>query len=121
MVEHGIPTEYAYLARTGTKQPAHQAYCGRFAGTVGTDQAEHLAAPDVERDPFERAGGAVLLRHARELNGVTHCSGNSASTGIPAFKMPSRLSTLTLMRYTSFERSSAVWTVRGVNSACGEM
>ena len=36
-------------------------------------------------------------------------------------QQPSRLSVVTLMRYTSLERSSAVCTLRGVNSAFGEM
>ncbi len=36
---------------------------------------------------------------------------------MPVFSTPSRLSVVTLIRYTSRERSSAVWTLRGVNSA----
>ena len=42
--------------------------------------------------------------------------------GVPAtVVMPTLLSTEMRMRYTSFDRSSEVWTLRGVNSAFGEM
>ena len=45
----------------------------------------------------------------------------TASTGMPCLSTPSLLSTDMRTRYTSFERSSAVCTLRGVNSAFGEM
>src|SRR6202521_4547568 len=61
----------------------------------------------------------------RHLGGVhlqpDYCSGISASTGMPCLSTPWRLSTAIFTRYTSLERSSAVWTLRGVNSAFEEM
>ena len=40
---------------------------------------------------------------------------------MPIFSVPSRLFTETFTRYTSFDRSSAVCTLRGVNSAFDAM
>ena len=40
---------------------------------------------------------------------------------MPCFSTPFSLPTVTFTRKTSFDRSSAVCTLRGVNSAFGEM
>ena len=63
------------------------------------------------RDAIERERGV----HGYFLKRI------SASTGMPCLSTPLRLSTETFTRKTSFDRSSAVCTLRGVNSALGEM
>ena len=49
MLLHRIAAEHADRAGVGVQQPAQQADRGRLAGAVRPDQAEHLAARDVER------------------------------------------------------------------------
>ena len=43
-----IEAEHAHLAAVGVQQPADQADRRGLAGAVGADQAEHLAAADLE-------------------------------------------------------------------------
>jgi hypothetical protein len=97
MVLHRIETKHAKLTGVGVQQPAHQPDRRRLACAVGADQAEHFTLADVEAESRERRRRAVRLRDVNEADG-THCSFKSASTGIPSLRMPSRLSTLTLMR-----------------------
>jgi len=114
----------ADLPAVGSEQPARHSDRGRLPCAVGPDQAEHLASRDRERHGIDRLESTVLLRHPIERDGRFHGSryfGSSASTGIPGLSTPSRLSVLTFIRYTSFDRSAAVCTLRGVNSALGEM
>src|SRR5690606_23308888 len=117
--------ENADLSRIRVEQAADEANRRGLAGPVGADETEHLARPHVEGERGERLHGAVPLHDLRQPDRrhriAGHWSGISASTGMPAFSTPAVLSTLTLIRYTSLDRSSAVWTLRGVNSARGEM
>src|SRR5262249_59029763 len=111
-------------AAVGRQQSAREADGRRLASAVGTDQTEHLARTDVEGEAVQRGHRAVPARDAGKgdrRRGHFADPGSSASTGMPGLSTPSRLSAVTLMRYTSFERSSAVCTLRGVNSAFGEM
>src|SRR5262245_42345579 len=122
MIADGVAPEDVYTAGIGVQQPACQPNRRRLARAVWANKAEHLPVSDRERHRIERAHGAEQLRDAVEADGlVAHCSRSSASTGMPRFSTPFLLSTETLTRYTRRERSSAVWTLRGVNSACGEM
>jgi hypothetical protein len=98
MFAHRVLAEHAHLAAIGVEQPAHHTDGGRLSRAVGTDETEHLAARDVERQAGKRLCGAVTLDDLLEQDGGRHGSDSSASTGIPALRMPSRLSTLTLMR-----------------------
>src|SRR4030095_5458585 len=127
MRAHRIEAKDPQLARIGMQQSTHQTDRRRLARPVGADEAEHLASHHLEAQPGERLRLAVSLddpiQYDRRLAiGVRlHCNASSASTGMPGFRTPARLSTVTLMRYTSFDRSSAVCTLRGVNSAFGDM
>src|SRR4030095_11633396 len=126
MFTNGVSPEHTNLAGIGVQQAAHQPDRGRLASSVGPDQTEHLAAIDGERELVDRRGGAVALDDTRRRDGRagrasgSPCSWTTASTGMPGFSTPARLSTVPLIRYTSFDRSSAVCTLRGVNSAFGE-
>src|SRR5450759_804272 len=123
----GVGTQHAYPARVRAQQAADQPDGRCLARAVRANQAEHLAATDLERHVVDGDGCAEALGDTVEDDsGVGHGryfadSGTSASTGLPCFRTPRVLSTETLMRYTSFDRSSAVCTLRGVNSAFGEM
>ena len=99
-----VVAEHADPPGVGAQQPAEQADRRRLAGAVRADQPEHLAAPDVERHVVD---GDVRVRYfmtARSTTtaGVRHGyrlpSGTSASTGMPCFSTPWRLSTDTLIR-----------------------
>src|SRR5450631_703163 len=46
----------------------HHADRGRFAGTVGSEKAEHLAARHRQRQRCKRPKGAISLRQFREFN-----------------------------------------------------
>ena len=101
----------------------------------GHGKAEHLSARDCEGQIIDgkrrpEALGYTLNAHGGRAaapiarHSVGHdmaCSGITASTGIPCLSTPSWLGTDTRTRYTSFDRSSEVCTLRGVNSAFGEM
>src|SRR5512145_2439793 len=128
MLARGAPSQYGNAPGFRAKQSTRQSNGCRLPRTIRTDETEHFATGDRERDAIECADGAIRLADALKTDCfVCHpeCSlsrpGISASTGIPGFRIPSRLSVVTLIRYTSFVRSSAVCTFRGVNSACGEM
>ena len=97
MVFHGVEAEHAKLACVGVQKPAHQPDGRRLTCAVRADQPEHLALAHVEAEIGERLGRAVALGDVDEGDGV-HWSFNSASTGMPSFRTPARLSTLTLMR-----------------------
>src|SRR5262249_23540224 len=113
--------EHLHASRVGAQQPADQPDRRRLAGAVRADQAEHLAAIDRQRqlvDGDRRAVPFADLLERDDRFGHGYCwNGISASTGIPGLRTPALLSTATFTRYTSFERSSAVCTLRGVNSA----
>ena len=98
MLLDGIAIEHADPPGVRPQQPAGQADGGRLAGAVGTDQAEHFAARDLERDGVERFERSVLLGDLFKADGGHYDSGISASTGMPGFRTPARLSVLTLIR-----------------------
>src|SRR5262249_27590395 len=114
-----------HLPAVQPEEAARHTDRGRLARAVWADDPEHLPCRDLERHVGQRRERAIPLDDAieREHGIRRHCqlTGISASTGMPVFRIPRELSTLTLMRYTSLDRSSAVWTFRGVNSALGEM
>src|SRR4029453_12574040 len=103
------------------EQAAGEPNRGGLAGTIRTDEPEHLAATDGQRQVVERAELPVDFGDVLERDRIVAHRGISASTGMPGLSTPSRLSAVTLMRYTSLVRSSAVCTLSGVNSALGEM
>src|SRR5262245_38082760 len=107
MILDRVEPEHAKFPAIRVQQPAHQPDRGRLAGAVRANEPEHLALAHVEGEVGECLRRAVALPDVAKRERA-HWSFNSASTGIPSFRMPSRLSTLTLMRYTSFDRSSAV-------------
>ena len=127
MLLHRVTAKDAHRAGLAPEQAAGEPDRGRLAGAVGSDEPEHLAGRDFERQRRRpRRSLHIVWRRdrsswLRQASGVLALLGSSASTGIPDFNTPSRLSTVTLIRYTSLDRSSAVCTFRGVNSALGEM
>ena len=127
MLAHRIASEHADASAVGLQQPAHQPDRGGLAGAVRTDQTEHLAAIDTDMVSSRSASTRrriVLMTRSRRRSRVMAWHWQeaiSASTGMPCLSMPWRLSTAIFTRYTSFDRSSAVCTLRGVNSAFGEM
>src|SRR5207237_3771073 len=120
---HWIEIQHAERSGVGRQKAADKPDCRRLARAVGPDQAEHLPAIHVQRERVDCRRVAVAFGDALEHNRARHgrWSGISASTGMPAFSTPFRLSMDTFTRYTSFARSSAVCTLRGVNSAFCEM
>src|SRR5918995_6491539 len=119
----GIVAQEAHAPAVCVQQAAQQANRGCLASTVRSDEPEQLPWRRGERHRVERADRPVSLRDSLQRKGcdVAHWSRSSASTGMPSFSTPLVLSALTLTRYTSRDRSSAVCTFRGVNSAFGEM
>ncbi len=111
----------------GRAQHARQhAQRGGLAGAVGADQAEQLAASDVEAEPVHRGEIAEAARELLDANhgiagGLGHDAGpfsSSTSTGMPGLSsIAASPVTRTLTAYTNFTRSSAVCTFLGVNSA----
>src|SRR5262245_36707819 len=103
MLAHRIETEHAQLTLIWMPQPAHQTDRRRRARAAGADETKHLAAPHLETEPGERGRLTVSLHDAIQPDGcvvirvASHCSVSSASTGIPDFRTPLRLSTLTLI------------------------
>src|SRR5581483_2011805 len=107
MIADRVEIEDAYAARVDRQQPADQPDRRRLAGASGPDEAEHLAALDGNRQRGDGSRRSVPFGHALERNRHAprvirrprrHCSGISASTGIPALRTPARLSTDTLTR-----------------------
>src|SRR6185436_15309941 len=95
-----IVIEHADLSAVGSQQSARQPDRRRLPGTVRSDQTEHLASPDRERHGIDRRELTVALGNPIERKGRVHrlrYLGNSASTGIPGLRTPSRLSVLTLI------------------------
>ena len=123
VIPHGVEIQYAKRSRVSRQEATDKPDRRRLAGAVWPDQPKHLPAVYVQRERVDRPRVAVALCDALEHNRACHgrCSGISPSTGMPALSTPFRLSTDTFTRYTSFARSSAVCTLRGVNSAFSEM
>ena len=62
MVAQRIASQHAHLAGVGTKKTAHQPDRCRLAGTVRSDQPEHLSALDIELvDPEYFTVGTVAV------------------------------------------------------------
>src|SRR5688572_16964119 len=96
MIAARIEIEDPYRSAIRPLQSADGADGRRLSRPVGTDQAEHLAALDGQRQIRERLNRAVPLRDLIQRDhGVT---GISASTGMPDLSTPSLLSTVTLTR-----------------------
>jgi hypothetical protein len=99
MIAHWVETEHVDPPGIGTKQTAKEPDRRRLARAVGADQAEHLAPFDVHRHPVHgRRLPETLADTVEERCGGHGSSGISASTGMPTFKTPSRLSTEILTR-----------------------
>ena len=105
-------------------QPAEGADDGGLAGAVGAEEAEELAAVEMEADVVyggERAEldgevfGVDALRCG--LAEVRPLIGGLTVADMPDFRMLLGLSTWTLTPKTWCWRSSGVWTLRGRNSA----
>ena len=93
-----ILTEHAHLPAGGPQQAARQPDRRRLSGAVGSDEAEHLAGSNGQRDVAQRGALAVFVGHPSERQGLGAHRGSSASTGMPDLRMPCRLSTVTLIR-----------------------
>ena len=98
VLAHGIVAEHAHLAAIGVQEAAHHADQGGLTRAVGTNQPEHVSTRHLERQVRECRRGPVPLDQLRQLDGDAHGSASSASTGMPCFNTPARLSTVTLMR-----------------------
>ena len=67
-VAQRIEAEHRDAAGVGHAQPLDALHRRRLAGAVGTDQAEDLAVPDVDRDVGQRRHRSVTLREPGDLN-----------------------------------------------------
>src|ERR1051325_1479444 len=85
-------------ARVRLEQTANQPQRRRFAGPVWANHAKHLAGGHVERQSIERDRRPESLTDIGERYRGGHCGApaSSTSTGIPGFRMPLELSTVTL-------------------------
>ncbi len=63
VIARRVSTEHADLPLVGMDQAADRTDGGGLAGAVRTDEAEHLAARDIERQSVQGRHGAVALAH----------------------------------------------------------
>ena len=80
----GVGVEQSRRARVGTAQPQQQRQRSRLAGSVGAEQPEHLASPELEVDVRQRDHAAVGLACRLEAGDAGFAKhGRSTSRAIP--------------------------------------
>src|SRR6516164_1397656 len=79
-----IAVKDRYTALLNNSNAADQRQQCRFADTVGTDQADHTASGDLNRNIVERNGFPVAMRHALDFgdDAVGHCGSFTARGGV---------------------------------------
>src|SRR5699024_10340279 len=95
-VGEDVPARHPCLPRVGFEQGGQNPDHSGFAGTVRTQQAEHLAGGDVEVDPVERTGRAVGLdqpprAHRDATIGLRHAATLRAQRTVSTACSPKRL------------------------------
>ena len=113
-VDRGMP-------RRRSEKTAEDADECRLTGAIGAEEAEDLAAGDLQRDAVERADRAEILRHILDVDAdlavqsTRPFTPKSTSAAIPAFNFASG-STSTFTPKTCSARCARVCTLRGVYS-----
>src|SRR5438477_5858620 len=105
------------------KEAAENADQRRFAGSVRPEEAEDLAARDLQRDVVERANVAEVFRHTLHVDTEVAAhdfpfTPRSTVAAMPALSFGFG-STITRIPNTCSTRWASVCTLRGVYSPCG--
>lgn len=109
------------VARAGTEHAREHAQRRRLSGSIGTDETEQLPARHGEIEAAHRREASEVPAqplHAYGDVGHEPDSSRRTSAGMPGLSARSvSFEIRTFAMYTSFTRSSVVWTFLGVNSA----
>src|ERR1019366_3167237 len=121
---HDVVSDHGAVTAGGIEDPAEHADGGRLSRAVRTEDAEDLAAADVERyvaygDEAAEAGREVLGVNDRGLGRGGHRD-IRAKAGTPECRRRSGSSTRTRTRTTRCGRSRSLKRNFGVNSVSGE-
>ena len=87
-----------FTALAAVTQSGYRTNAVKLRAVFGTMVPDRITSPHVQRHGVQRVGRSVPLGDAGHLDRGAHGRRSSASTGMPCFKTPARLSTVTLTR-----------------------